>query len=144
MAHVDAAQEGIIAPGRRLFRSSLHPVASTIRFDHSFILVLHFPAPPRTLPALLAPCLLPTFFHPLSRLSMRMHHLPAFNGRHDADAPISLSERHLLRSGQFKKRGQKGVPGRAKKTPAALEHLTTTNSAPLTPTSMLMGLVEST
>ena len=141
MAHVDAAQEGIIAPRRRLFRSSLHPVASTIRLDHSFIRVLHFPAPPRTFPALLAPCLLPACLHPLSRLSMRIHHLPAFNEWHVA--AISLSKKHLLRSGKLKNRGQKGVPGRAKKTPADPEHLTTTHPAPLTPTSMLMVLVES-
>ena len=92
--------------------------------------------------SLLTPCLFPTCLHPLSWLSMRMHHLPAFNGRHVA--AISLSKSQLLRSGQVRKRGQKGVPGRAKKPPADPEHLTTTNSAPLTPTSMLMVLVEST
>ena len=142
MAHVNAAQEGLIAPRRHLFRSSFHPVASAIRLDHSFIPVLHFPAPTQSTPSLLAPCLLPTGLHPLSRLSMRMHQLPALNGRHVA--AISLSKSQLLRSGQVRKRGQKGVPGRAKKTPADPEHLTTTNSAPLTPTSMLMVLVEST
>ena len=46
MAHVDAAQEGIIASWRCLFPSPLHPVASAIQ------LVLHFPTPPSTsLPA---------------------------------------------------------------------------------------------
>ena len=42
-----------------------------------------------------------------------------------------------------KARSKRGT-GSCKKTPADPEHLTTSNSAPLTPTSMLMGLVEST
>ena len=91
-------------------------------------------------PSLMASCLLPTCLHPLSQPSPRMHHFPVFNGRHVA--ATGLSKEHLLRISNFKKRGQKRVPGRAKKTPADTEHLTTTNSAPPTPTSMLMGQVE--
>ena len=88
------------------------------------------------------PCLLSTCLHPLFQLPTRMHHLAVFDGRHVA--ATSQSKRHLLQTGQFKKRGQKWVPGRAKKTPADPEHLSTTYSAPRTPTSMLMGKVQCT
>ena len=113
MAHVDAALEGLIAPRRRLFRSSLLPVAST-NSPRSF---LHSSSSLSrstwNTPSILDPCFLPACLHPLSRLSMRTHQLPALNGRHVA--AISLSTRYLLRTGKLKKRGQKGVPGRAKK-----------------------------
>ena len=127
----------VLSSPKLLASSSLHN--SPRSFLHSSSLL--FFSTQNTL-RLLAPCLLPTCLRPLSRLSMRMHHLPAFNGRNVA--AISLSKKHLLRSGQVKKRDQKGVPSRAKKTPADPEHLTTTNSRSLTSTSMLMGLVEST
>ena len=50
MAHVDAAQEALVAPRGCLFRSPLHPVASTIRLDQSFVPSLHFPAPSSAAP----------------------------------------------------------------------------------------------
>ena len=92
-------------------------------------------------PSLVAFRLLPNLPPSFVR-AMRMHHFLVFSGRHVA--ATSQSKRHLLRTSPFKKRGQKGVPGRAKKTPAGPEHLSTTYSAPRTPTSMLMGQVQCT
>ena len=135
MAHVDAAQEGIIAAWRCLFPSPLHPVASAIH------LVLHFPTPLSTsLPALwllacspLASTLCPSLPRGCTTFLYSMEGMLL---------PLAYQRNTFYELANLKKRGQKGVPGRAKKTPADTEHLTTTNSAPPTPTSMLMGQVE--
>ena len=135
MAHVDAAQEGFIAAWRCLFPSPLHPVASAIH------LVLHFPTPPSTsLPALwllacspLASTLCPSLPRGCTTFlySMEGMLLPwAYQRNTFCELAISKSE------------VKKGYQVVQKKTPADTEHLTTTNSAPPTPTSMLMGQVE--
>ena len=70
MAHVDAPQEGLIAPRRCLFQSPLHPLGSAIGFDHSFNLfeidrLFAFPLHPQPhswpCGSLLAPHLPPSF-----------------------------------------------------------------------------------